>query len=169
MGVFAISCEDDLTYKGSALVEFSPYSGVFGNVQEFDDGHFMYEIDGGDIDSIQISLIAPHFDRDIKGKFIVLEKFYYIKATGKVLTSLPDGIEEGDYDEYETTAEAGVDYEFLNDVGGEFTIEANSSFGFIKIKTFKVENDKDLLLMLIPSEDVEVSENYKYFYLEIKD
>jgi len=161
------SCkEDELTYTGSAVIEFSPYKSQTINVQEFDDGHFISEFDAETRDSIMVSLVAPHFSKDITCKFEVLDVFYYIFETGKIVTELPDGITEGEYDEYETTAVEGEDFNFVTD--REFTIPANSSFGFIDIETSNTTGDGlELLLMLVPSNDIGVSENYKYYRLEI--
>lgn len=167
--LWSTSCkEDDLTYAGPAVIEFSPYKTHTINVQEFDDGHFTSEFDANTRDSIMVSLVAPHFNRDITCKFEVLDAFYLIYNTGKIVTKLPDGIDENEYEEFRTTAVEGEDFQFVTD--REFKIPANTSFGYIDIETSNETGDGvELLLMLTPSKDVGVSENYKYYRLEIDD
>jgi len=162
-----VSCEQDMTYTGPALIEFSPYKTLYPNIQEYDDGYFISEMDPDVLDSLQVSLVAPHFDHDITANFAVLDSFYYVPELGKVIHELPDTLEPDEYDTYRNTAKEGVDFDFVTD--RTFIIPANSSFGFIEIQATNLTNDDvELLLMLTPSDDVGVNENYKYYRLIIE-
>ena len=162
------SCEKDLTYNGPDLVEWSPYNMKYSKYNKYDDGYFYRKIDDVNADSLQVSLVGYHKNKDLIVNFEILEKFYYLKSEGKIVESLPsDKLEEDtDYELYTTTAKVNDDYTLIT--GNSITIPANSSFGYLGIDPNNTSGEyKYLLIVLRDSKDLKVNENYKYFRLSI--
>ncbi|MCT4613551.1 MAG: hypothetical protein N4A49_01600 [Marinifilaceae bacterium] len=168
--LFLTSCsKDNLEYNGHPLIEFSPYKVDVKNIQKYENGYFSSTMDSNITDSIQVSLVAHQFTKELPCKFTVLTELYISNKNGELILSIPEGNDEKDYTKLESTAKEGEHYNLISK--GEFTIKSKESFGFIKIETTNTAVDAEdvyLLLMLNDSDGIYASPNYKYYRLKIK-
>jgi hypothetical protein len=158
------SCEEnDWTYTGQSVAEFSPMSTSSTYTSAFSltvkQANF---VAGVDTVELKVNLVGPQQNKDIN--------LGYTLVTTKVI-DFPTAT----YFIDPTTAVEGTHFNFIpvrtGTANGVVTIPANKSTGIIKLNTFAAQVSPDVskrvVIQLLPTTDLKVNPNYQYFIVTI--
>ncbi len=163
IGLITQSCFEDLndfTYDGPPVVEFSNLSHEEASWTSVG-AHWSAVIEGDHQDAaIQVALVGPHQAEDKEISYYVADQLYRDTDANRLRLEQP---EHDEWELMETTAVEGVDYNIQD--GGMITIPANNSFGSLSMELTPTDDVE--LFIVLEERDLEPSQNYKFFRLNI--